>query len=244
LYLLGCNERLSGSCLRELPSKIADERRGKQHETTRKKMIVTAGPLLYFFGFSLLINCLLRWKCCNALKAMGHVDFCLHTKKRPSKHERRTVIKWMIQQPVPLRTLDAVYCIYFWGLKELDFFQIKQKGGDDILFVLVQPGNSLEKKRWNLQTVEMKTKMNGNPFFLWKNISEMSRKELVKNKRNGKNSFFYSISCIIRIIPSCYSFCSSSSLLNVKETSSRTSKLTNLIKHCLFVFLQKTEKLK
>lgn len=33
------------------------------------------------------------------------------------------------------------------GLKELDLFQIKQKGGDDILFVLVQPGNSLEKKR-------------------------------------------------------------------------------------------------
>jgi hypothetical protein len=33
------------------------------------------------------------------------------------------------------------------GLKELDLFQIKQKGGDDILFVLVQPGNSLEKKK-------------------------------------------------------------------------------------------------
>jgi hypothetical protein len=78
----------------------------------------------------------------------------------------------------------------FGGLKELDLFQIKQKGGDDILFVLVQPGNSLEKKRWNLQTVEMKTKMNGNPFFLWKNISEMSRKELVKNKRKREEFVF------------------------------------------------------
>jgi hypothetical protein len=89
----------------------------------------------------------------------------------------------MIQQPVPLRTLDAVYCIYFWGLKELDFFQIKQKGGDDILFVLVQPGNSLEKKKMkSLQTVETKTKMNGKPFFfLWKkhfrNEPERTRKK-------------------------------------------------------------------
>lgn len=71
-----------------------------------------------------------------------------YTRRNVHQNTReRTVIKWMIQQPVPLRTLDAVYCIYFWGLKELDFFQIKQKGGDDILFVLVQPGNSLEKKK-------------------------------------------------------------------------------------------------
>jgi hypothetical protein len=41
----------------------------------------------------------------------------------------------------------VLYIFLGFEMKELDLFQIKQKGGDDILFVLVQPGNSLEKKR-------------------------------------------------------------------------------------------------
>jgi hypothetical protein len=131
----------------------------------------------------------------------------------------------------------------FLGFERIGFLPDQTKRGRRHFVCFGSTGEFTEKKKMkSLQTVETKTKMNGNPFFLWKNISEMSRKELVKNKRNGKNSFFYSISSIIRIIPSCLSFCSSSSLLNVKETSSRTSKLTDLIKYFLFVFLQKTEK--
>ena len=132
----------------------------------------------------------------------------------------------------------------FFLFKRISFFQNQTKG---MIFGLFWFKKQTGKFYWKKMKSLKREGVNGNFFVLcWKHFRNEPERTR-KNKRNGKNSlwrrlffffflfhfFYYSNNSVV-----CFLF--SFPLKNVKETSSRTSKLTDLIKHLLSIFLEKS----